>query len=78
MPTYSFRDKETLEEFESKMSNVDRESYLLENPQIVQIFKVFPGVVDSARIGLKKPDDGFRDVLKNVQHHHGRNNINTW
>lgn len=69
MPTYSFRNKETLEEFEQTMSNSDRELFLTENPHIQQIFKVFPGVVDSVRIGVRRPDDNFRDVLKKAKVH---------
>lgn len=78
MPTYSFKDENTLEEFEKVMSNSERELFLEENPHIKQTFTKFPGVVDPARVGVKKPDDNFRDVLKNVKHHHKRDNINTW
>ena len=69
MPTYSFRNKETLEEFEQTMSNSDRELFLSENPHIQQIFNVCPGVVDSVRIGVRRPDDNFRDVLKKAKVH---------
>lgn len=69
MPTYSFRNKETLEEFDRSMSNSDRELFLSENPNIQQIFKVFPGVVDSVRVGVRRPDDNFRDVLKKAKVH---------
>ena len=69
MPTYSFRDKNTEEEFDRVMSNSERELFLEENPNIVQIFKRFPGVVDSVRIGIRKPDDNFRDVLKKAKVH---------
>lgn len=76
MPTYSFRNKETLQEYELKMKISEKEDYLKENPQVVQIFKNFPGIVDPVRIGLRKPDAGFRDVLKNVKSIHKKNNIN--
>jgi hypothetical protein len=69
MPTYSFRNNETLEEFDQSMSNSDRELFLVENPHIQQIFKAFPGVVDSVRIGVRRPDDNFRDVLKKAKIH---------
>jgi hypothetical protein len=69
MPTYSFRDENTKEEFEQTMSNSERELFLEENSHIKQIFKVFPGVVDSVRIGVRKPDDNFRDVLKKAKVH---------
>jgi hypothetical protein len=69
MPTYSFRNNDTDEEFDLAMSNSERELYLKDNPNIIQIFKKFPGVVDSVRIGVRKPDDGFRDVLKKAKIH---------
>ena len=69
MPSYSFRDTNTEEEFDKIMSNSDRELYLKENPHIIQTFKRFPGVVDSVRIGVRRPDDNFRDVLKKAKIH---------
>jgi hypothetical protein len=77
MPTYSFRDENTKEEFEKSMSNSDRELFLEENSHIKQIFKKFPGTVDSVRVGVRRPDDNFRDVLKKATVHK-HNTINTW
>lgn len=69
MPTYSFKDENTLEEFEKVMSNSERELFLEEHPHIKQTFKKFPGVVDPVRVGVKRPDDNFRDVLKKAKIH---------
>lgn len=76
MPTYSFRDENTLEEFEKVMSNSDRELFLAENPHIKQIFKKFPGLVDPVRVGVRRPDDNFRDVLKKAKSAHKYNTVN--
>lgn len=76
MPTYSFLNETTLEEFEQIMSNSDRELFLAENPHIKQTFKKFPGVVDSVRVGIRRPDDNFRDVLKKAKNAHKYNTIN--
>lgn len=78
MPSYTFENTETSEIFEEQMSNAQREEFLEENPHIKQIFLKFPGVVDPGRLGLRKPDANFRDVLKNVKSHHKKNNINDW
>jgi hypothetical protein len=78
MPSYSFRNNDTNEEFDMSMSNSERELFLQTNPNIIQIFKRFPGIGDPTRLGIRKPDDNFRDVLKNVKHHHKKDNINTW
>lgn len=76
MPTYSFRNNDTNDEFEKSMSNSERELFLASNPNIVQIFKKFPGVVDSVRVGVRRPDDNFRDVLKKAKNAHKYNTIN--
>ncbi len=78
MPIYSMRDNTTLEEFEVNMKYSDLEEYLKQNPNIQQIFTKFPATGDPARLGIKRIDDGFRDVLKNVKHHHKKDSINTF
>ena len=83
MPTYNFRNINTNEEFEISMKIADLDAYKDENPHLQQFIKSPPSIGDAMRLGLKKPDDGFRDVLKNVKSHHGGsrsipNKINTW
>jgi hypothetical protein len=78
MPIYSIRNNETQEEFEINLKYSDLEQYLKDNPTHQQIFTKFPGFGDPVRLGLRKPDDGFRDVLKNVRHHHKKDSINTF
>jgi hypothetical protein len=72
------RNNETQEEFEITLKYSELEIYLKANPDIQQIFTKFPGTGDSVRLGIRKPDDNFRDVLKNVKHHHKKDSINTW
>ena len=69
MPIYSMRNNETLEEFEVTLKYSELEKYLKENPHIQQIFTKFPGFGDPVRLGLRKPDEGFRDVLKKAKIH---------
>lgn len=78
MPVYSIRDEETKEEFEVTLKYSELQEFLSENPNMKQIFKKFPGIGDSIRLGVRKPDDGFRDVLRNVRHHHKKDSINTF
>ena len=59
-----------------KISELD--TFRDDNPHLKSIITGAPSIGDPIRLGLKKPDDGFRDVLKNVQHHHKKDNINTW
>lgn len=78
MPIYSMRNTETLEEFEVTLKYSELEQYLQDNTNIQQIFTKFPGSGDPVSLGLRKPDDGFRDVLRNVRHHHKKDSINTF
>lgn len=78
MPNYSMRNNQTQEEFEVTLKYSELETYLKENPHIKQIFTRFPGTCDSIRLGIRKPDDNFRDVLRNVRHHHKKDSINTF
>jgi len=78
LPSYTFKNSETNEIFDTVISMAEREQFLLNNPHISQIIKTAPSIGDSVRLGLRKPDEGFRDVLRNVQHHHKKDNINTW
>ena len=78
MPTYTFLNKETDEEFDILMSIAERDQYVQDNPHLTQVLRKAPSIGDPIRLGKRKPDDGFRDVLRNVKHHHKKDNINTW
>jgi hypothetical protein len=78
MSIYTIKNTETDEVFEINMKFIELEQYLEANPHFKQIYLKFPSIGDSIRLGKKKPDDGFKDVLKTVQQHHRRNNINSW
>lgn len=82
MPTYLFKDLNTGEEQELFMSITERDEYLANNPHITQLVHGAPSLGDPIRLGLKKPDDGFRDRLKEIKKHHSRgmsrSSINTF
>lgn len=78
MPTYSIMNKMTNEKSEVNMKYEDFQIFLSQNPHLKQIFIKPPSIGDSIRMGKKKPDDGFKDILKEVAHHHKKNSINTW
>jgi hypothetical protein len=77
MPTYVFKNKETNEQWEERMSISAQESFLSENPHIETVIFAVP-LGDPVQLGLRKPDSGFRDVLKDIKKKHIRSNINTW
>lgn len=77
MPTYTFVNKETGEEFTEIMSIAEMEDFLINNKNFQQV--LFPvGIADPTRLGIRKPDSGFRDVLKNIKSKHRRSTVNTW
>ena len=78
MPIYSAMDINTKEVFEVNMKFAEFEQYLKDNDDIKQVFTKFPAVGDSIRLGVRRPDDGFKDVLKTVKSHHKKNVINDW
>jgi hypothetical protein len=78
LPLYSIKDTSTDDVFEVNLRFSELDGYLSNNPNYKQVFTKFPGVVDPTRLGRKKPDDGFKDVLREVKNHHKRDNINTW
>ena len=66
MPTYAFRDKETGEVTEKFMSISAREEYLKQNPQLESMVNGAPMICDPVRVGARKMDTGFKEVLQKI------------
>jgi len=66
MPLYEFRNKETGEVFEKMMSISSKEDYLKENPNIESVITSAPPTIDSVRLGVRKTDQGFKEVLQRI------------
>lgn len=77
MPTYCFRNKQTNELTEKVMKIAELDQFLKDNPDY-EISLQPAGLVDPVRLGLAKPAEGFRDVLRNVKSKFHGSNINTW
>jgi len=82
MPSYSFKNLNTGEEWTDIMSNSEREEFLSKNPQVQQQLTSAPALGDSIRLGLRKPDNGFRDRLREIKKAHSkgftRSTVNTF
>jgi hypothetical protein len=82
VPVYTFKDINSGEEFTTMMSMNEREEFVANNPHMQQVIHSAPAIGDSIRLGLKKPDSGFRDRLKEIKKAHSRgltrSNINTF
>ena len=78
MPTYNFRNRETGEETEAFMSISALEKYKNDHPELELIIGT-SAIVSGANM---KPDQSFRDVLKEIKSKHThtwtRSNINTF
>jgi hypothetical protein len=76
MPTYTFKNTETEEIFDSFMSMSALDTYLEENPNIIRHHEATPAVVSGTS---QKPAQGFRDILKVIKGRSGKNNtVNTF
>jgi len=82
MPTYRFINKQTGVEWEEFMGISEAEKYLQENPDVEKLVNGAPMLVSSAMGGKTKPDDGFRDLLKDMKKKHSggftKSSINTF
>lgn len=76
MPTYTFKNKETGSEETHFFSLAEREEYVKNNPNMVQQLST-PAFGDSVRLGIRRIDDNFNDVLKKAKSSHVHSTIET-
>lgn len=78
MPTYQFRNKKTGEENSVFFQTIaEAEQFEKDHPEFEWLCSA-PAIGDSFRLGLRKPDDAFRDRLKDIKKSHYKSNINTF
>lgn len=80
MPNYSFRNIIDGTEYDLDMTMSEREQYLKDNKEtVIQIIARAPSLGDSVKLGIRKPDQGFRDVLREIKKAHPRGGgVNTF
>ena len=66
MPTYNFRNTQTGEEFEKFMGISARDEYLKQNPDLEPMIAGAPMICDPVRVGARKMDTGFKEVLQKI------------
>jgi len=75
MPTYTFKVKDTDEQFDVVLKISQLDEFKADHPNLEQVISAQPTV----RSRDQKPDSGFRDVLKSIKKASGRNNtVNTF
>jgi hypothetical protein len=80
MPTYEFKDTNTGETFEKILKISEYDQFKKDNPHLQQIISSGQNVIESARLGRMKPDQGFRDLLSSMKNNkaYTGNKINDW
>lgn len=68
MPTYTFRNLKTNQVFDKWMSVSERTQYLKDNEGVIEPVITVPGIsYDSDGLSGRQPDEGFKDLLRNMQ-----------
>lgn len=67
MPTYTLRNKKTLEVFEHQMKMSEYDTFMKANPDVERHHIDLVAFGDPVRLGFKKPDAAFRDLLREKQ-----------
>lgn len=66
MPTYSFKNNVTGVIEDLFMSMSARETYLAEHPELEVVILQPVGFGDPVRMGITRPDQGFKEVLQKI------------
>jgi len=77
MPIYTFRNKETNEEFDENMMISELDTYLEDNPHIEQIITTSTKIVHERGTNLRV-DDGFRESISRIKDTYKVNNIKSY
>jgi hypothetical protein len=76
MPNYTFINRSTKEQVTYFMTWVEREEFIKTNPEFEQTLTA-PAIADSVRLGVRKIDRGFNDVLQKAKNAHLHSTIET-
>lgn len=66
MPKYSFQDSNTGEVFDQMMKIAEKETFLADNPHLTQVITQAPSLGDSIRLGVRKSDSGWNDLMSRI------------
>lgn len=77
MPTYQFRSKDTQEIFELVMKMRELDQYLADNPNVERFHDEAPPIGDPVRLGIRRIDNGFKEVLQKIKSKHYKSTIDT-
>lgn len=66
MPLYTTRNKTSGEVKDVMVKMSEKDQYLLDHPEEEFIITQAPSLGDAIRLGIKKPDDAFKDRLREI------------
>ena len=66
MATYVFKVIETGEVIERFMKMSEYDNFMKANPQLERYYNTVPNICDPVRIGVRKMDNGFKEVLESI------------
>lgn len=69
------KNNDTGEITEMSLTMKEREEYLEQNPNMKQVFTKAPALGDSVRLGIRKHDSGFKEVLQKAKDAHKHSTI---
>lgn len=76
MPTWTFREKGTTEEWDEFFTSYSaKEAFLEENPHLETIIRSAPALHSGAGLGLRRIDNGFKDLLGRISKNNPGNTI---
>lgn len=73
MPTYTFEEQATGNIVERHMRISELDDFKKNNPQFKQVHVAPFAIGDTVRMGMKKPDQSFRELLKHIHNKTGGN-----
>lgn len=74
MPTYTFLNTDTQEEFDIFLSMDGLDVYKKENPNLQTVIGA-PAIGDPVRLGVRTIDNGFREVLSKIHNSQPKSNL---
>jgi hypothetical protein len=78
VPNYTFFDIITQTEWTEEMTISEMEDFLAKNHHVTWVPVSGLPTLDSVRLGIRKPDEGFRDLLRTVKKGSPRSKVNTF
>lgn len=76
MPIYQYKNEETGEVSDKFMSISDMEQFEIDNPHMKKMIQAV-AFGDSARMGIRKTDDNFNDLMKTIKKNNAGSTIKT-